>query len=313
MDAKERIARRILKPKSEKMVGFKRMYHLVVENTFLTFALMKISRLLILFLSLYTADVALGQPELQIMTFNVRYDNPNDPLAWADRKDEVALVMRYSQIIGVQEALYHQATDIAERLPQHKWIGVGRDDGEIAGEFCPIYYDTTALDLRHFETIWLSSDYKKIGSRGWDAHLPRIATIAIFQHIQTNKTLRVINTHFSHVGDSARVNAARLIRSFTVNAPEDYIFVMGDFNEDEGMPAYEVLNTAPLSDTYYSSKQRCRTKFATFSTFETNQMTENRIDHIFSNIAVEWICIEEVIKWGYFISDHFPVFISFRL
>ncbi|MBI1268112.1 MAG: hypothetical protein GC193_11855 [Cryomorphaceae bacterium] len=313
MDAKERIAWRILKPKSEKMVGLGRLYHLVVENTFLTFALMKISSLLILFLSLYTADVALGQHELQIMTFNVRYDNASDPLLWADRKDEVASVMRYSQIVGVQEALYHQATDIAERLPQYKWVGVGRDDGALAGEFCPIYYDTTALHLRHFETLWLSPDYKKVGSRGWDAHLPRIATIAIFQHIQTNKTLRIINTHFSHVGDSARVNAARIIRSFAVNAPEDFTFVMGDFNEVEGMPAYTLLNAPPLADTYYTSRQRCRTSFSTFSTFETNQMTQDRIDYIFSNVPVEWICIEEVIKWGYYISDHFPVFISFRL
>lgn len=274
---------------------------------------MRFAGFLFLILSLYTADVAVAQSEVQIMTFNIRYDNPSDPLVWEDRKNEVAGVMQYSQIIGVQEALYHQALDIDERLPQHKWVGVGRDDGYKAGEFCPIYYDTTVFNLRHFETIWLSPDFHKVGSIGWDAQLPRIATIAIFQHIETNKTLRVINAHFSHVGDSARVNAARLIRSFAINSIEDHLFVMGDFNENEDMPAYSVLNVAPLADTYHTSKARCRPSFATFSTFETNEMTSNRIDYIFSDTIAEWTCVEEAIKWGYYISDHLPVYIIFKI
>ncbi|MFT6279678.1 MAG: hypothetical protein ACJAU0_002509, partial [Flavobacteriales bacterium] len=38
-----------------------------------------------------------------------------------------------------------------------------------------------------------------------------------------------------------------------------------------------------------------------------------RIDHIFTDLYVEWICIEELIKYGYFISDHHPLFIVVNL
>jgi len=38
-------------------------------------------------------------------------------------------------IVGIQEALCDQVNDLAERLPDYNWFGVGRDDGDNAGEF----------------------------------------------------------------------------------------------------------------------------------------------------------------------------------
>ncbi|MDZ7362247.1 MAG: hypothetical protein ONB46_16235 [candidate division KSB1 bacterium] len=69
---------------------------------------------------------------LNVMSFNIRYNNPDDGAnAWPDRKDLVAGVIRFHQadLIGVQEALKDQMNDLAQLLPEFGAIGVGRDDG----------------------------------------------------------------------------------------------------------------------------------------------------------------------------------------
>lgn len=247
------------------------------------------------------------------MTFNIRYDNPNDPLTWQERKVEVAEAFAFQDIIGVQEALAHQTKFIAENLPFHTYFGVGRNDGKEEGEFCPIFYNTTKFDFIHGETIWLSSSPQVVGSIGWDAELPRIATIVILQHKVSGKLLRVINTHFSHVGELARENAAQLIRGYVVNSPEDHVIVMGDFNEESDEPAFKILNAAPLKDSFEGNPNRCRDQFTTYSTFDPDGSYIKRIDHIFTDLEVEWICILELIKYGFFISDHHPLFIVVNL
>ena len=252
--------------------------------------------------------------ELQVMSFNIRYDNDSDPLLWENRKDEVASTILFHDIIGVQEALHHQVMDIADRLPAHDWYGVGRDDGKAQGEYAPIFYNTQKFELVRGETIWLSETPTIPGSVGWDAQLPRIATVAILIHKETRKTIRVVNTHFSHVGEDARLNASWLIRGYATSASQDHVIVLGDFNVEEEDPAYAVLNQEPLIDSYYSSATRCRPKYFTYAGFDPNENQKKRIDHIFSNIeTISWICIDEQIKWGFYISDHLPVFIVFNL
>ncbi|MFM1931742.1 MAG: hypothetical protein RL226_1045 [Bacteroidota bacterium] len=274
---------------------------------------MQVKHLVLTVLGFALVTGLMAQVEVQAMTFNIRYDNPEDPLLWKNRRDEVATAMIFHDIVGVQEALYHQVLDLHQRLPDHDWFGVGREDGMLRGEFCPVFYNRHTFTFVHGETIWLSPNSRSAGSIGWDAVLPRIATILILQHNATGKTVRVINTHFSHVGEEARENSARLIRGYAVNAPEDFTLIMGDMNATPEEPASEILAESPFEDSYYSSEQRCRPQFNTWCTFYTNEPMNKRIDHIYVNFPVVWTCIEEVIKWGYFISDHHPVYIVFRV
>lgn len=255
-----------------------------------------------------------AQQELQAMTFNIRYDNPDDPLPWDERRDEVAQVISFNDIIGVQEALHHQVLDLEERLPLHGWFGVGRDDGRRAGEFAPVFWNRNKFRFIHGETLWLSAWPRSIGSTGWDAHMPRIVTVVLLQHLESGKTIRVLNAHFSHVGKNARMMAAQLLRGYAVSARQDEVLVMGDFNSAPGSAAYQVLSKTPFRDTYNSADVRCRRSFSTYTTFRPEDTTGRRIDHIFSSLdSVEWVCIEEQIKNGFYISDHLPMFIVFTL
>ena len=95
--------------------------------------------------------------EMAVVTFNIRYDNPADPLIWDKRKDKVAGAVSYFDLLGFQEALPNQLDDLVERLPEHDHYGVGRDDGKSGGEHCPIFWRRSRYELLHAETKWLSA------------------------------------------------------------------------------------------------------------------------------------------------------------
>ena len=80
--------------------------------------------------------------ELNVMSFNVRYDNPGDSLDnWQYRKDVAAQVIKdqNADIVGTQEVLVNQLNDLKTRLPEYTAIGVGRQDGKEAGEYSAIF------------------------------------------------------------------------------------------------------------------------------------------------------------------------------
>jgi len=249
------------------------------------------------------------------MSYNIRYDNPDDGInAWPNRKDHVAEMMAdvYSaDIIGVQEALKHQLDDLQARMPGYSWVGVGRDDGKDKGEFSPIFYKTDRFDLIATNTFWLSETPDRPGSRSWDAAITRIATWARLSDHESGREFYVINTHFDHRGEEARVESARLITEF-IDGLDDGVPVLltGDFNVTEESEAYAVLADSPfLNDARYLSEEGHEGPTASFSDWETLQPEESRIDYIFVNSHVTVLShkIADDRYNGRFPSDHLPV------
>ena len=64
----------------------------------------------------HSAHGQLREGEWVLSTFNIRYDNPSDPLTWVKRRDEVAKIVGFYDIVGIQEALPHQVLDLAQRF-----------------------------------------------------------------------------------------------------------------------------------------------------------------------------------------------------
>src|SRR5215218_4732599 len=171
---------------------------------------------------------------LRVMTFNIRYNTKADSAnAWPFRKDKAAsqILFHEAHLVGVQEALYEQMTDLQQRLTAYKYVGVGRDDGKQKGEFSAIFYDTTRLQLLQSQTFWLSEQPTVAGSKSWDAAITRIVTWAKFKDRKTRKQFFAFNTHFDHIGQVARRESAKLllqkIKEIAGNNP---IVVTGDFN-----------------------------------------------------------------------------------
>lgn len=172
--------------------------------------------------------------DLNVMSFNIRYDNPDDSLNnWQYRKDVVAKTIKSqnADIVGAQEVLVNQLNDLKSRLPEYNAIGVGREDGIEKGEYSAILYKKDRFKEIKSGYFWLSETPEVAGSKGWDGACERIATWAILEDISSKKQLFFINTHLDHVGKIARQEGVTLLLS-RANALANGlpIIMTGDFN-----------------------------------------------------------------------------------
>lgn len=257
--------------------------------------------------------------EMRVMSFNIRFDNPNDgPNAWPHRKDFVASMFRFhkTDIVGTQEGLHNQLVDLDTMLPEFSWVGVGRDDGKEAGEFCAIYFRTDRFDLIEHDTFWLSESPEEPGSMSWDTAITRIVTWARLHDRQSDRTFIIFNTHYDHRGVEAREQSSRLLMN-RVNelANGDPVIVMGDLNVTKEQMAYRILaepdlhpGDVVLFDGFYHSKYGHHGPDTTWNGFR-EIMPNRRIDYIFVNEGFSVIQhgILADSRDGLFPSDHLPV------
>lgn len=244
--------------------------------------------------------------EWTVGSFNIRYDNPDDPLTWDERGEEVVRAIAFFDVVGLQEVLPNQRRDILHGLPWMSSYGLTRNsDG--TGEACPILWQKDKYDLIHAETRWFAEDWSE-PSTAWDAHMPRIATIVLLYEKATGKTIRIINAHLSHVGHESRMASVQLLKLWASTKNSDAVVVLGDFNALPESDEIKLLSDGVLTDSYSKPQNRCRRNFGTYTTFDPAKQGSERIDYIFIQGAeVVWTCADEYIKNGMYISDHLPV------
>jgi endonuclease/exonuclease/phosphatase family metal-dependent hydrolase len=255
--------------------------------------------------------INLQAQELKVMTYNIKNDYQQEGLdTWELRKEEMAQLLNEESptIIGVQEALLNQLSDLQAYLADYSYIGVGRDDGNTAGEYCAIFYDTTQYKVIQEGTFWLSEAPDSI-SIGWDAAYPRICTYGLFQHLSSGKKMWVFNTHFDHIGLNAREESARLILSEInrLNRKQEPVCLMGDLNAEEQEVCIQILNEY-LNDTREIAFQITESPTGTFNGF-VDAPVNKRIDYVFvKQFKVKMHAhINKRKANGRHISDHLPV------
>ena len=174
----------------------------------------------------------------------------------------------------LQEVLPRQLNDILCAMPQYAYIGRGRTSKK--SESVPIIYNTSKYDVLRTETFWLSDTPDSVGSVGWDAKHPRIATWVLLKIKKTGSIFCVVNTHLDHVGKEAEV--------------------------------------FPMSDSFYIAKKRKGVAYS-FHSFGKSMPIEKRYrpDMVFvtSQISVKLFDIpkEKMIK-GVYMTDHCPVVVD---
>ncbi|MCG8322712.1 MAG: endonuclease/exonuclease/phosphatase family protein [Cytophagales bacterium] len=275
---------------------------------------MKMHRLIV-FMILNISTPALSQ-HLSVMTYNIRYDNPNDgENRWEARKDFLIAQIKFHapDIFGIQEGLAHQVNYINKELAGYKYVGVGRDDGKKKGEFSAIFFNASKFKTIESSTFWLSDTPEKI-SVGWDAALERICTYALFEHLETGQKIWVFNTHFDHVGKEARKNSVTLIydRIGSLNKDNHPYILMGDLNLEPGTEPIQYLSQH-LDDTKKVSKEVVFGPEGTFNGFQFNKPVTRRIDYIFtskSGIEVQKYAVLSDSKNLRYASDHLPVYVE---
>lgn len=260
-------------------------------------------------------DLNQDSNQITVMSYNIRYDNPGDGVnAWPNRKDKVAEMIdsRYSSdIVGLQEVLFHQLEDLQERLPDYNWVGAGRDDGHRKGELSPIMYKTDLFELIATNTFWLSENPQMPGSTSWDTAITRIVTWAKFKDRRNDKEFYVLNTHFDHRGEVARVESAKIMSKKVSDFNDDLpIIITGDFNVNERSEAYEIMTeTEGIYDARYISESGHEGPTTSSNNWEEMRGPESRIDYIFVNqhVNVHTHRILDDRYDGRFPSDHLPV------
>ena len=284
-------------------------------------------KLTILLLSLlsvsgFAQEISNNPSIINVMTFNVRLDTEADGLNnWKYRKEIAANTITFYQadIVGTQEVLHNQLTDLENLLPDYSSIGVGREDGMEKGEYSAIFYNNKKLTETGSGYFWLSENPLSIGQKGWDAACERIATWAKLKDNQTGKIFFVLNTHFDHIGKIARRESAKLIlNKVKLYSKKMPVIVMGDFNSEPESEAIQILtdtsNPLCLTDSYRISPivQGPEWTFHEFGRLPLNERT--RIDYIFvkNNVKVlSYKVIDEKVDNKY-ISDHNPVLVQVR-
>ncbi len=255
------------------------------------------------------------------MSFNIRYNNPNDgENSWPNRSERVKnfLWSESPDIIGFQEVLDNEVLELDRALfnynfsqRQYTRIGVGREDGKTKGEYSPIYFRSNRFQLISSKTVWLSQTPDK-PSKGWDAACERIATFALLFDKNNKDTLLVVNSHWDHVGVVARQESAELI----LNEMNNYSSIqnkilMGDFNCTPEDPALKKLR-AEFSDAGIGVSS----KVGTFNNFERAANPKApRIDYVFynlKNLGFHSYKVGNTDVAEPLLSDHFPIVVEFE-
>ena len=257
-----------------------------------------------------------SQPH-SIISYNIRYDNNWDiENSWKIRRNKISkILVQYSpSIIGIQEGLLNQVQYIDSSLIDYDYVGVGRDDGKMKGEFCAIYFDTTRYVLLKNSTFWLSETPDTI-SVGWDAALERICTYGLFKDRITKEEFWVFNTHFDHIGVVAREKSSELIlkRINKINYQSLPVILMGDFNSIPNSSPVKEIKTE-LSDALQISLEKLQGPRGTFNGFNKDLPIEKRIDYIFTNDlkVLSYTHINDRLNNNRHISDHLPVMIKIQ-
>ncbi|MDO5036256.1 MAG: endonuclease/exonuclease/phosphatase family protein [Porphyromonas sp.] len=259
---------------------------------------------------------------LRVMTYNIRYDNQSDGInRWSERlgRVEAFLDEEHPDLIGAQEVLKNQLDDMLSILPTYGYIGVGREDGKEAGEYSPIFYNKERVELVDGGYFWLSETPEAVASVGWDAALERIATWGLFKDLQSDSLFFMLNTHFDHVGDIARINSAALIQERVKEWQADYpVVVTGDFNlPPESAPVRQIKNPQVegfLYDSFEMAPKRVGASWTFHDFGELPVARRERIDYILYQGAwspISYTCFDEEDHADkVYLSDHNPVMVE---
>lgn len=264
-------------------------------------------------------QAAAPQP-VNVMSFNIRYDNPEDSLDnWKYRKDRAANAIRFYDvdILGTQEVLHNQLVDLQQRLPEYDVIGVGREDGKEKGEYSALWYKKDRFTLLDSGYFWLSETPEVPGSKGWDGACERIASWAKLKDKTSGKEYFALNTHLDHVGVVARREGVTLILDKVNELSNGLpVIVTGDFNAEPESDVIKHVTDAANPEHLTDSRSASPLVYGpAWSFHDFGKIPYARrplIDYVFVRNGLE------VLRYGVlaeteneaFLSDHAPVLVS---
>tara|TARA_R100001143_G_C3361063_1_gene135831 strand:+ start:14961 stop:15824 length:864 start_codon:yes stop_codon:yes gene_type:complete len=249
-----------------------------------------------------------------VSTYNILYNTPPEHVnSWEVRKDKVASIIRFHDIVlwGSQEGEFNQLQFLRENLGQ-EYIGIGRDDGETAGEYSAIFFDPDLFRVVEHGTFWLSNTPDR-PSMDWGVNYHRICTWGKFEVIETGDEFYMYNAHFDHESQEARENSSRMVlEHIDENTNQgDRVIFLGDLNAVPGNTAYNMIaEDHRFWDAFDVTQTPPHGPAGTFNGFSFTNIPDRRIDHIFLTehfTVIRYGILTDSYGELRYPSDHFPV------
>lgn len=256
--------------------------------------------------------------EMKVMTFNIRVDTLIDGWhRWKQRKDLVidTLTDNAADVIGLQEAKNKQLQGIRQAMPQYATYAVGRNNGALKGESCPILYRKDRFQLTDSGTFWFSNTPSKPGSKDWGNLWPRICSWVHLIDKNAGTGFYVYNVHLDNLSQNSRERSVRLLAGrIAARKNTDPFIVMGDFNMDMDNRAMRYLQKIGYKTPYPKMMDAWSLINVQNSGIGTRHGFRGRtsgpkIDHIplCENTVPLAVKIDRRSYNGRYPSDHFPV------
>ena len=249
-----------------------------------------------------------------ICTYNIRCDVKEDgPNAFPHRKAliKAAFPSFRADIIGFQELQDHMLAWLEETFTDYTFVGIGRE-ADLHGEHTTIAFRTARYTLVSLDNFWLSETPRVAGSCfGSDQSIYcRLCTVAVLCDKETNKLLRVYNTHLDHTGIMAQVQAISLILSRIADDeriwPSSAVILTGDFNAKPDSMVCRSVSSFRLGE---KKLQDVTTAFPfTFHAYHPEN-GGSKIDYIYTPAPCDTEKTHLVTHCadGVYLSDHYPI------
>jgi endonuclease/exonuclease/phosphatase family metal-dependent hydrolase len=230
-------------------------------------------------------------PSLKVMTFNLRFDNPEDGVnRWPFRRACVVetILREQPDLLATQEGMRTQLRYLSENLNGYQAAVKWRHFDPGPMDQCPtIFFRTKGLRPKTGGEFWLSETPYVHRSKSWGSAFPRLFTSARFLHLPSRKGFWFGNTHLDHVSERARDQGARLIARWA-RRKRLPVVLAGDFNAPPDSKVHQILTYrhGGLRDTWRVLKGPKAGDLSTVHHF-TGKPAGGRIDWILVSCSIQ--------------------------
>jgi endonuclease/exonuclease/phosphatase family metal-dependent hydrolase len=247
---------------------------------------------------------------MQIMTFNLRFDNERDGKnAWSYRRDLLIEVIAQSSpaVLGTQEGMQRQLAYLQEHLPHYRMQAHGRvwDD---TCQYPTLFYRQEQFRLLEAGEFWLSKTPSVHRSKDWDSAFPRMMNFGLMEDLVNRVSFWIAVAHLDHVGHEARLEQAKILAEWFGERPGPRI-LMGDFNDVPDSAVHGVL-TSPEMGLRDAWQVLLRGE-------DEASMTHHDFHGVPQQCRMDWILVSQEFqvldavvvrahREGQYPSDHFP-------
>jgi endonuclease/exonuclease/phosphatase family metal-dependent hydrolase len=263
---------------------------------------------------------------LNVMSFNIRRGTAKDGKNhWRFRRNRICELLNHYRpdVLGLQEAMNFQISEISTMLPGYEKVGTG-NFGSSKVLHNAIFFNASRFRLSEQGTFWFSDTPDIPGSKGWGNIMPRTCTWARLIEKDSRQAFYFYNVHLDHISQRSRKNSVVLLTQFIHkrSSPDPFVLT-GDFNAGEKSAPIKYLkgkiplrikkkglvsNPEPLVDTFRVRYPDHR-HVVTFHGYR-RLFFRFKLDYIFvpSSVQVQDAIIIHPQWKKYYPSDHFPLF-----